>query len=185
MKRRNYSKNSNGCYTGAMISIAAGRGASPLDAFSVDGSVVTRSLVRCRRGISRKKPVEARSHSRRSCPHRCELYIFKANFSSPVRLVRPRFQVFLFFCLVSCHSLTISQGKARRNIWGEIFARGDCFIFSPSIRTEPVRHKTADAMVEMSSTMMMSNGEYMEQEEEWEREGLLDPAWEKQQRKVN
>ena len=24
----------------------------------------------------------------------------------------------------------------------------------------------------------------MEQEEEWEREGLLDPAWEKQQRKV-
>ena len=26
--------------------------------------------------------------------------------------------------------------------------------------------------------------EYMEQEEEWEREGLLDPAWEKQQRKV-
>lgn len=32
--------------------------------------------------------------------------------------------------------------------------------------------------------MMMSNGVYMEQEEEWEREGLLDPAWEKQQRKV-
>ena len=27
--------------------------------------------------------------------------------------------------------------------------------------------------------------EYMEQEEEWEREGLLDPAWEKQQKKVN
>lgn len=25
---------------------------------------------------------------------------------------------------------------------------------------------------------------YMEQEEEWEREGLLDPAWERQQRKV-
>jgi hypothetical protein len=24
-----------------------------------------------------------------------------------------------------------------------------------------------------------------EQEEEWEREGLLDPAWEKQQRKVS
>jgi len=24
---------------------------------------------------------------------------------------------------------------------------------------------------------------YMEQEEEWEREGLLDPAWEKQQKK--
>lgn len=26
--------------------------------------------------------------------------------------------------------------------------------------------------------------EYMEPEEEWEREGLLDPAWEKQQKKV-
>ncbi|OWR45048.1 hypothetical protein KGM_206601 [Danaus plexippus plexippus] len=41
--------------------------------------------------------------------------------------------------------------------------------------------------------MMMDNGVltnnyeypdgYMEQEEEWEREGLLDPAWEKQQKK--
>ena len=29
-----------------------------------------------------------------------------------------------------------------------------------------------------------TNGVYMEQEEEWEREGLLDPAWEKQQKKV-
>ncbi|GFV42992.1 hypothetical protein TNCV_2661871 [Trichonephila clavipes] len=28
------------------------------------------------------------------------------------------------------------------------------------------------------------DGGYMEQEEEWEREGLLDPAWEKQQRKL-
>lgn len=28
------------------------------------------------------------------------------------------------------------------------------------------------------------DGGYMEQEEEWEREGLLDPAWEKQQKKV-
>ncbi|CAG2163680.1 unnamed protein product [Oppiella nova] len=28
------------------------------------------------------------------------------------------------------------------------------------------------------------DGGYMEQEEEWEREGLLDPAWEKQQRKT-
>lgn len=40
--------------------------------------------------------------------------------------------------------------------------------------------------------MMMENGypgdygmDYMEQEEEWEREGLLDPAWEKQQKKVS
>ena len=30
----------------------------------------------------------------------------------------------------------------------------------------------------------MGENEYMEPEEEWEREGLLDPAWEKQQRKV-
>ena len=28
-------------------------------------------------------------------------------------------------------------------------------------------------------------GQYMQQDEEWEREGLLDPAWEKQQRKVS
>ena len=32
---------------------------------------------------------------------------------------------------------------------------------------------------------MMGENEYMEPEEEWEREGLLDPAWEKQQRKVS
>ena len=32
---------------------------------------------------------------------------------------------------------------------------------------------------------MGGDGTYMEQDEEWEREGLLDPAWEKQQRKVS
>jgi len=31
---------------------------------------------------------------------------------------------------------------------------------------------------------MMDENAYMEQEEEWEREGLLDPAWEKQQKKT-
>lgn len=44
----------------------------------------------------------------------------------------------------------------------------------------------------MSAPMMNNGGmmneygeqQYMEQEEEWEREGLLDPAWEKQQKKV-
>lgn len=36
-------------------------------------------------------------------------------------------------------------------------------------------------MVELT---MNGDGDYMEQEEEWEREGLLDPAWEKQQRKT-
>lgn len=30
-----------------------------------------------------------------------------------------------------------------------------------------------------------SGGEYMEQEEDWDRDLLLDPAWEKQQRKVS
>ena len=30
----------------------------------------------------------------------------------------------------------------------------------------------------------MGDVDFREQEEEWEREGLLDPAWEKQQRKV-
>ena len=30
----------------------------------------------------------------------------------------------------------------------------------------------------------MGDADFREQEEEWEREGLLDPAWEKQQRKV-
>lgn len=29
------------------------------------------------------------------------------------------------------------------------------------------------------------SGEYMEQEEDWDRDLLLDPAWEKQQRKVS
>lgn len=48
----------------------------------------------------------------------------------------------------------------------------------------------------MPATMMMyqqpqdgylygTPDEYMEQEDEWEREGLLDPAWEKQQKKVS
>jgi len=42
----------------------------------------------------------------------------------------------------------------------------------------------------MSATMYQdgyyySMDDYMEQEEEWEREGLLDPAWEKQQKKVS
>jgi len=44
-------------------------------------------------------------------------------------------------------------------------------------------------MVEVDNRLDMNynNGQdgYMEQEEEWEREGLLDPAWEKQQRKVS
>lgn len=48
--------------------------------------------------------------------------------------------------------------------------------------------------IEKEEKMMDQNGMYaeeygdpngyMEQEEEWEREGLLDPAWEKQQKKV-
>ena len=30
----------------------------------------------------------------------------------------------------------------------------------------------------------VNNDGYMEEEEEWDREGLLDPAWERQQKKV-
>lgn len=40
----------------------------------------------------------------------------------------------------------------------------------------------ADPQIHNSGTY--PNDAYMEQEEEWEREGLLDPAWEKQQRKT-
>lgn len=39
-------------------------------------------------------------------------------------------------------------------------------------------------MMENGISMEYGDG-YMEQEEEWEREGLLDPAWEKQQKKVS
>lgn len=42
-------------------------------------------------------------------------------------------------------------------------------------------------MLEQNGLYAEEYGEqtYMEQEEEWEREGLLDPAWEKQQKKVS
>lgn len=39
-------------------------------------------------------------------------------------------------------------------------------------------------MVDHNGYMVDYGDAYMEQEEEWEREGLLDPAWEKQQKKV-
>ncbi|TSS85077.1 Alpha-actinin-2 [Bagarius yarrelli] len=44
-------------------------------------------------------------------------------------------------------------------------------------------------MMEMENSVLYSNGfyqeqeDYMMQEEEWDRDMLLDPAWEKQQRK--
>ena len=37
---------------------------------------------------------------------------------------------------------------------------------------------------QFGAPMEDGEGGYMAQDEEWEREGLLDPAWEKQQRKV-
>lgn len=40
-------------------------------------------------------------------------------------------------------------------------------------------------MMENGLSSMGYGDGYMEQEEEWEREGLLDPAWEKQQKKVS
>lgn len=36
----------------------------------------------------------------------------------------------------------------------------------------------------MQAYQQSNNDDYMQQEDEWEREGLLDPLWEKQQRKV-
>lgn len=39
-------------------------------------------------------------------------------------------------------------------------------------------------MMEQNGYAVDYGDAYMEQEEEWEREGLLDPAWEKQQKKV-
>lgn len=35
-----------------------------------------------------------------------------------------------------------------------------------------------------NGTYTMPSGNYMRQEDEWDREGLLDPAWEIQQKKV-
>lgn len=43
----------------------------------------------------------------------------------------------------------------------------------------------APGMVNNMGMGEYSENAYMEQEEEWEREGLLDPAWEKQQKKVS
>lgn len=43
-------------------------------------------------------------------------------------------------------------------------------------------------MTQVETTMHYDNGyeeEYMIQEEEWDRDMLLDPAWEQQQRKVS
>lgn len=48
-----------------------------------------------------------------------------------------------------------------------------------------VYHDGHPVMVNNGAGMMGADQGYMEQEEEWEREGLLDPAWEKQQRKVS
>lgn len=42
-----------------------------------------------------------------------------------------------------------------------------------------------ETQMQYNSTYMMSSTEaYMNQEDDWDRDLLLDPAWEKQQRKV-
>ena len=53
-------------------------------------------------------------------------------------------------------------------------------------------NKSHEQKFQQKTVKMVENGysmdygdAYMEQEEEWEREGLLDPAWEKQQKKVS
>lgn len=48
----------------------------------------------------------------------------------------------------------------------------------------PQQQQQMQMMYQGNGNGMMGPDGYMEQEEEWEREGLLDPAWEKQQRKV-
>lgn len=57
-------------------------------------------------------------------------------------------------------------------------------------RLERTSKSTVSAVTMMMDNGVMNNYDgypdgYMEQEEEWEREGLLDPAWEKQQKKVS
>ncbi len=42
-----------------------------------------------------------------------------------------------------------------------------------------------ETQVQYSSYTMTTTEEYMNQEDGWDRDLLLDPAWEKQQRKVN
>jgi len=43
---------------------------------------------------------------------------------------------------------------------------------------------TIETQVQYNNTYMMTTEEYMTQEDSWDRDLLLDPAWEKQQRKV-
>jgi len=61
---------------------------------------------------------------------------------------------------------------------------------SANFQRTRIKSKVPFVLVSGWSAMLDNGGEYlgdgtyMEQEEEWEREGLLDPAWEKQQKKV-
>lgn len=41
-----------------------------------------------------------------------------------------------------------------------------------------------ETQMQYNNTYMMSTEDYMIQEDSWDRDLLLDPAWEKQQRKV-
>lgn len=41
-----------------------------------------------------------------------------------------------------------------------------------------------ETQVQYNTTYTVTTNEYMIQEEDWDRDLLLDPAWEKQQRKV-
>lgn len=50
------------------------------------------------------------------------------------------------------------------------------------------REKSGTMMTQVETTVCYDNGyedEYMTQEDEWDRDMLLDPAWEQQQRKVS
>ncbi|MGH0191255.1 UNVERIFIED_CONTAM: hypothetical protein FKN15_058622 [Acipenser sinensis] len=42
-----------------------------------------------------------------------------------------------------------------------------------------------ESQVQYSTSYVVSTEDYMTQEDDWDRDHLLDPAWEKQQRKVS
>lgn len=56
--------------------------------------------------------------------------------------------------------------------------------FGSELRAQGLQLDITKMMDAIDGHGVYGDGAYMEQEEEWEREGLLDPAWEKQQRKV-
>lgn len=95
-------------------------------------------------------------------------------------------------CAAQCVKQTVVQyplERQKRLIWCCNKPNKTDINIDNNIDVQYDQYKRA-TMVDMIDPRYMNNmsqqqdGGYMEQEEEWEREGLLDPAWEKQQRKV-